>query len=248
MQDVHKVGFASIDELSKRYEVSAQTIRRDVNELCALGELRRIRGGVAPPPSMPDNIHYSKRRVLNAHAKKTVGDLARDFIHDDASIALSVGTTPEVVIDCLSSKSGLKIFTNNLNVAMLASAQEDWSVTIPGGKIRSGDRDILGLSVEEFFVRYEVDFGIFGVAGVSETGDLLDFSEEEVASRAAIQRNCRQSFLVLDHSKFGRPAHVRGGHIRDVSHVFCDAMPPQSVLDSLKGSQTRILTPESGAL
>jgi DeoR family glycerol-3-phosphate regulon repressor len=230
--------------LSGRYEVSTQTIRRDVNELCAVGELRRVRGGVAPPPHNFNNIHYSKRQVLNVGPKKMLAELVAGHIQDGASIALSVGTTPEVVIDCLRAKSGLKIFTNNLNVAMRASAQDDWVVTVPGGKLRSGDRDILGPSVEDFFHGYEVDFGIFGVAGVGAGGELFDFWEEEVAIRAAILNNCRHSFLVLDHTKFARAAHVRGGHLCDVSHVFCNALPPKHLLDQLENAPTQLFTPE----
>lgn len=204
-----------------------------------------MRGGVAPPPPPRDNIHYSERQMLNAHSKRVLAGLVVPHIEDGASIALSVGTTPDVVIGHLSTKSDLKIFTNNLNVAMHASAQDGWLVTVPGGKVRPGDRDILGASVEEFFGRYQVDFGIFGVGGVGPNGDLFDFWEEEIAIRAAIQNNCRHSFLVLDHSKFGRSAHVRGGHICDVSHVFCDAPPPKSVLAQLAGSATRLITPEN---
>lgn len=213
-----------------------------------MGELRRVRGGVAPPPSLPENIHYSKRQILNVQSKRILADLVIPHIKDGASIALSVGTTPDVVVEHLSAKFNLKIFTNNLNVAMHASAQDSWSVTMPGGKVRPGDRDILGASVEEFFDRYKVDFGIFGVGGVSPDGDLFDFWEEEIAIRAAIQNNCRHSFLVLDHSKFGRSAHVRGGHICDVSHVFCDAPPPQSVLVQLAESATQLFIPENGGV
>lgn len=232
IQTVTQNGFSAIDALSDHFNVSTQTIRRDVNALCELGELRRVWGGVEPPP-VSGNLLYAKRRIMNVAAKREIATEVARYIPDGSSIALSIGTTPEMVIEALSEKANLKIFTNNLNVASQASERHDWTVTIAGGQIRAGDRDVLGQDVEAFFERFEVDFGIFGVAGVTQDGGLLDFSEAEVGSRRAILKNSRTSFLVMDHSKFGRAAHVRGGHLSDVSCVFCDQPIPQQFLDKL---------------
>ena len=225
IQTVTESGFSAIDALSEQFKVSTQTIRRDVNALCELGELRRVWGGVEPPP-VSGNLLYAKRKIMNVTAKRQIAIEVAKHIPDGSTIALSIGTTPEMVIEALQEKANLKVFTNNLNVAMQASERHDWSVTIAGGSVRPGDKDILGSDVEAFFDRFEVDFGIFGVAGVTPDGGLLDFSEAEVGSRRAILNNCRTSFLVMDHTKFGRTAHVRGGHLSDVSCLFCDAPIP----------------------
>ncbi|WP_316863467.1 DeoR/GlpR family DNA-binding transcription regulator [uncultured Cohaesibacter sp.] len=235
MEIIRKVtenGFSAIEALSEHFEVSTQTIRRDVNALCELGELRRVWGGVEPPP-VSGNLLYAKRRIMNVAAKRQIAREVAQYIPDGSTIALSIGTTPEMVIEALQEKANLKIFTNNLNVAMQASERHDWSVTIAGGSVRPGDRDILGLEVEAFFDRFEVDFGIFGVAGVTLDGGLLDFSESEVGARRSILKNCRTSFLVMDFSKFGRPAHVRGGHLSDVTSIFCDRPIPVDLEDTL---------------
>ena len=239
---VREAGFSAIEMLAERFQVSTQTIRRDVNALCELGELRRVWGGVEPPP-VSGNLLYAKRRIMNVSAKRRIATEVARHIPDGSSIALSIGTTPEMVIEALQDKTDLKVFTNNLNVAMRASERHDWSVVIAGGSIRPGDRDILGPNVEAFFARFEVDFGIFGVAGVTADGGLLDFSEAEVDSRRTILKNCRTSFLVMDHSKFGRPAHVRGGHMSDVSHIFCDLPIPSEFEDKLDGTLVTIAGP-----
>lgn len=239
IKTVTENGFSAIDALSEHFNVSTQTIRRDVNALCELGELRRVWGGVEPPP-VSGNLLYAKRRIMNVAAKRQIAAEVARFIPDNSSIALSIGTTPEMVIEALQEKANLKVFTNNLNVAMQASERHDWSVTIAGGAVRPGDRDILGPEVEAFFDRFEVDFGIFGVAGVTQDGGLLDFSEAEVGARRAILKNSRKSFLVMDHSKFGRAAHVRGGQIGDVDMLFCDIAIPQFFEDKLGNAQVVI--------
>ncbi|MEJ8472950.1 DeoR/GlpR family DNA-binding transcription regulator [Roseibium algae] len=237
---VQKTGFASVDELADRFEVTTQTIRRDVNGLCELGVLRRTHGGVEPP-APAGNIHYSTRQILNLARKKRIADVVAGSIQNASSLAFSIGTTPEIVMQALIGHEGLCIFTNNLNVAFTASINSSFQVTIAGGRLRHGDRDILGTAAQDFFANYKVDIGIFGVAGVDEDGTLLDFHEEEVAARQSILANCRQSFLVLDHTKFSRTAHVRGGHISDVSHVCTDRPMPAAIEALLVGAKTNVI-------
>jgi DeoR family transcriptional regulator, glycerol-3-phosphate regulon repressor len=236
---VQKAGFASVEDLAERFDVTTQTIRRDVNGLCELGVLRRTHGGVEPPAAA-GNIHYSTRQILNLPQKTQIAELVAGRVENASSLAFSIGTTPEIVMQSLTGHEGLCIFTNNLNVAFTASVNPSFQVTITGGRLRHGDRDVLGSAAQNFFAKYKVDIGIFGVAGVDEDGTLLDFHEAEVAARQSIMANCRQSFLVLDHSKFGRTAHVRGGHISDVSHVFTDRPVPQAIEKILSSTSTRV--------
>ncbi|TNF15398.1 MAG: DeoR/GlpR transcriptional regulator [Rhodobacteraceae bacterium] len=245
LDQVRARGQVGIEELSQIHDVSPQTIRRDVNELCATGILRRVHGGVELPGS--ENLLYTSRRMMNESAKRAIGGVFAELIPSGASLAVSIGTTPEIAIQSLSARSDLMVVTNNLNIALIASDRADWSVRIPGGAVRPGDRDVLGPQVEAFFARYQVDFGVFGVGGVSEDGSLLDFTEEEVAARMAILRNCRRSVLLLDHTKFGRSAHVRGGHLRDLDVVICDRAIPAHHATALISRGAQLIIAEEQA-
>jgi DeoR family glycerol-3-phosphate regulon repressor len=229
---VRQAGFLSVDGLADRYGVTAQTIRRDLSGLCDLGLVRRRHGGVERPPGAA-NLAYQTRQILNQEAKEQIARTVARHVPNGASLAFSIGTTPEIVARHLTDHRDLRIFTNNLNVAMVTSSNPSFEVTIAGGRLRSGDRDILGAGTVDFFAAYKVDIGLFGVAGVDEDGTLLDFHEEEVAARQVIRENSRASFLVLDHTKFGRAAHVRGGAISDVDRVFCDRRPPEALVRQL---------------
>jgi len=135
----------------------------------------------------------------------------------------------------------LRIFTNNLNVAMLACSNPSFEVNIAGGRIRNSDYDVLGPDIETFLSSYLFDFGIYGVAGVGEHGTLLDFYDEEVRARRLIHDNSRQTFLVLDHGKFGRSAHVRGGQIGEADKVFCNRRPPGQIVEVLENSGSQLV-------
>ncbi len=117
---------------------------------------------------------------------------------------LNIGTTIEAVARALLGHQQLSIITNNLNVAMLLSRQSAFQVTVVGGAIRNRDGGIVGASAASMVAKYCVDYGIIGTSGIDEDGTLLDFDQQEIVVARAILRNARSSFLVADHTKFGR--------------------------------------------
>jgi DeoR family glycerol-3-phosphate regulon repressor len=225
LEIVREEGFASIEHLAAHFDVTQQTVRRVVNQLCNQGLLRRIHGGVSLPVQN-QNLAYESRQGLNPEAKRRIAQAVSSFIPDGASLMIGLGTTPEYVAQTLSHRQDLRVITNNLNVAAAFARNPDIEITIAGGTLRPLDRDIIGDTAVRFFSGFKADIGIFGVGGIDEDGSLLDFYSGEVQARQAIAANCRSSLLVADVSKFGRNATVRGGHLNDCHHLFTDKPLP----------------------
>jgi DeoR family transcriptional regulator, glycerol-3-phosphate regulon repressor len=215
LEIVREEGFASIEHLARQFDVTQQTVRRVVNQLCDQGLLRRIHGGVGLPVQN-QNLAYGSRQGLNADAKRRIAHAVSSYIPDGASLMIGLGTTPEYVAQALSSRQDLRVITNNLNVAAAFAQNPDIEITIAGGTLRPLDRDIVGDAAVRFFSGFRADFGIFGVGGVDQDGTLLDFHSDEVQARQAI----------ADASKFGRNATVRGGHLSDCHRFFTDRPLP----------------------
>ncbi|MCA1786204.1 MAG: DeoR family transcriptional regulator, partial [Desulfobacteraceae bacterium] len=220
-------------------KVSAQTIRRDLRVLCNQGFAMRIHGG-ARCPEPAANMAGSWRGIPNEAVKQAIAKKVAQYIPNGMSVALGAGTTPEMVVRALMAHEDLKIFTCSLNIALLASANPGFEVTIAGGRLRNADKNVLGSGMETLFSAYKVDIGICGAAGVDDDGTLLDFSEEEVRLRQIIRENSRSVYLVLDQTKFGRAAHVRGGRIVDAAQIFCDRMPPAPICSLIDQSNARL--------
>lgn len=237
---VREEGFLTVEVLADKFGLTAQTIRRDLNTLCDHGLARRRHGGIERPRES-GNLAYGSRQILARRAKQAIGRVVANHVPEGASVAFSVGTTPELVAEALLGHDRLRIFTNNLNIAMLACSNPGFEVFVAGGRLRNSDRDILGIGMEGFLSSYMVDIGIYGVAGVGEAGTLLDFYEEEVRARQLIRENSRATFLVLDHTKFNRVAHVRGGHIGEATKVFCDRRPPAAIVRILEDSGAELV-------
>lgn len=229
---VTEQGFQPIDALAERFGVSTQTIRRDVNALCDRGLCRRRHGGIDVLPE-GENVDYSSRRTLHGEAKRAIARCVAQAVADGASLFFGIGTTPEACAQALLDRKGLRVMTNNVNVAQALSRNPACELTIAGGRLRNLDGDVVAGEAHGFFARFSVDMGIYGVGGVAEDGSLLDFSQDEVHMRSELASYCRKRFLVLDHSKFGRNATVRGGHITEAHRVFTDRTPPSRIVAML---------------
>ncbi|MEA4836901.1 MAG: DeoR/GlpR family DNA-binding transcription regulator [Rhodospirillaceae bacterium] len=227
---IRRQGFMTVEALSGCFSVTPQTIRRDINELCAANLLRRRHGGAEylDPPLI--NLSYESRRITRVEAKRAIGAHVARLIPDHASVSFGIGTTPEFVARALTDHEDLTVVTNNLNIAMLLSASRPNRIVVPGGTVRFPDRDLLGPDVVDMFHDYRVDFGIFGIGGIDPDGTLVDFDRAEVLARTALRESCRTAILVADISKCARLAPARGGHLGEADIIVLDETPPDAFL------------------
>lgn len=230
MSHARECGRVDIDGLSDTFEVTPQTIRKDVNDLAGRGLLHRVHGG-AVYPSTVSNFAYDSRRVLAAGAKAMIGQRAAELIPDNSSVMLNIGTTTEQVAMALRQHRGLMAITNNLNVANILRDARDAQVIIAGGLVRSADGGIVGEATVSLIEQFRADFAVIGASAIDEDGTILDFDYREVQVAQAIMANARRTVLVADTQKFRRSAPVRIGTLADVDFFVTDQPPPEPVLE-----------------
>lgn len=244
LKQVQRQGFVSIDELAAEFNVTPQTVRRDINELCEQGLLRRYHGGAGLPSSV-ENVAYTTRKVLRLEEKRRIGLLVARHIPDHASLFVNMGTTTEEVAKALRDHSGLRVITNNLNVAAMLCDNPSIEVIIAGGVVRPRDRGVTGEATIDFIQQFKVDVGIISSGGIDIDGALLDFDYREVRVSQAIMACSRKVWLVIDHSKFGRNALVRLGHISQIDALFTDRAPPENMIKLLTKAKIAVHVADS---
>ncbi|MEL6424235.1 MAG: DeoR/GlpR family DNA-binding transcription regulator [Pseudomonadota bacterium] len=239
-------GKVTVDGLATHFQVTAQTIRRDLNELCDTGKLTRVHGG-AVLPSGVTNLHYEERRSLASDQKDAIGALCATHIPDGVSLFINIGTTTEAVARALANHRNLMVITNNLNVAQLMAAEPTCDVVIAGGVLRRSDGGLTGDATLEFISRFKVDYAVIGASSIDPDGSLLDYDMREVQVSQAIIRNARRTFLVADHTKFTRTAPARIGDVRDLTGFFTDRPPPVEFMDRCEaaGVDVAVAQPQS---
>lgn len=237
---VRREGFVGVEALAAHFDVTPQTIRRDLGPLCDAGLLRRYHGGVSLPSSV-ENVAYLARKGLQQGEKQRIASCVAKHIPDDASLFINLGTTNEDVARALLNHRGLRVITNNLNVALMLSDNPTFEVIVAGGVVRGRDHGVTGEATIELIRQFRVDFGIIGISGIELDGTLLDFDYQEVRVAQAIVEHSRQVYLAADHSKIGRNALVRLGPIDAVSAWFTDCAPPAALGNVARNAGCKVL-------
>ncbi len=221
-------GRVLVDDLASRFDVTPQTIRKDLNDLCERQLLTRIHGG-AVIPSSTQNMEYAQRGKIAAAEKQAIGIAAAELIPDNASLFINIGTTTEAVSQALLRHGRLMIITNNINVANRMRPYTQFEVVIAGGVVRASDGGIVGEAAVDFIRQFKVDYAVIGTSAIDPDGALLDYDFREVKVAQAIIANARQVILVADSTKFERTAPVRIGHLEQVDTFVTDQCPDDRV-------------------
>jgi len=234
-------GRVDVDALAISFDITTQTIRRDLGELCDRGLAARTHGGAKRLVSV-SNVGYEERRKIQIGAKELIARTAASLIPNDCSIALNIGTTTEQVAQALSGHSGLIVLSNNVNIITMFIGSNVKELILVGGSVRQSDGAIVGSGAVEFISRYKVDYAVIGASALDDDGAILDFDSREVSVARAILQNARTKILVCDATKFQRNASVRICHVSELDYVVTDETPPQKFLDAARRGDTEVLT------
>ncbi len=241
-------GRVDVENLAEHFDVTSQTIRRDLNELCEMKHLGRVHGG-AVYLSGVSNFAYTSRRLIAVEGKNRIAQATAEIIPDNASVILNIGTTTEQVAHALCKHKGLLVITNNLNIANILLEESEAEVLIAGGTARRADGGIIGASAVEFISQYKADYAVVGVSAIDEDGLLFDFDDREVQVSRAIIDHARHVILVSDGMKFERKAPACIGHISRIDTFVTDFNPPPGFAEICSANGVKIIateeTPES---
>lgn len=220
-------GRVSVENLAGRFDVTPQTIRKDLSDLCERGMLQRFHGGAMLASGIA-NFAYEARRKLATEEKRRIGIKAASLIPDSSSLLINIGTTTEQVAMGLRGKQGLLAITNSIHVIHILQGYEQIEIIVAGGVVRHSDGGIVGEAAVDFIRQFKVDYAVIGTSAIDEDGTLLDFDYREVTVAKAIMDCARKSILVADGTKFQRTAPVRIGHISQLDYLVTDApLPPR---------------------
>ncbi|MCV6586938.1 MAG: DeoR/GlpR family DNA-binding transcription regulator [Marinibacterium sp.] len=233
-------GKVTVDQLVDHFQVTPQTIRRDLTELAEAGQLERVHGG-AILPSNTTNIGYGERRELNLAAKVDIARECVRHIPNDCSLFLNIGTTTEAIAAELSGHSGLLVVTNNINIAMILADHDEIETVVTGGNLRRSDGGLIGVLTQDTISQFRFDYAVIGCSALHEDGDILDFDIREVGVSKTIVRRSDKVFLAADLSKFDRKAPARIASLADIDTVFTNGPLPARCAGFCADAGTRVV-------
>jgi DeoR family glycerol-3-phosphate regulon repressor len=240
LEIARREGRVDVEGLAVRFDVTPQTIRKDLNDLCDMEKLNRVHGG-AVYPSNTVNVAYQARRDIAADGKARIAAAVASLIPDNSSLILNIGTTTEEVAQALRRHQGLMVITNNLNVAYILADAPGVEVVVTGGMVRKTDGGIVGAAAVDLIRQFKVDYAVVGTSAIDEEGTLLDFDYREVRVSQAILAQARTKILVADSTKFERRAPVQIGQMSDIDMFVTDAPVPSGVAEAIASSGVEVI-------
>jgi DeoR/GlpR family transcriptional regulator of sugar metabolism len=232
---------ATIDELSRAFQVSDVTIRRDLRELAAQGVLRRAHGGAIAAVPAPPEPPVVQRMTESETCKACIGRAAAALVSDGESVFVGSGSTTAFVARNLAKRKNLTIVTNALMVATELASAPEATVVVTGGMMRASELSLVGHITEQALREVRVDKVIIGMRAISlEAGMTNDYLPEVMTDRTIIEM-APELIVVADHTKFGNVASAYVAPVERITTLVTDAAADQGVLTSFAELGIRVL-------
>lgn len=207
---------ANTNELAEKFNVSAVTIRRDIDMLAADGRIIKTHGGaIAVAQSLKAEIPYSLKAEHNQDAKKRIGITAARYINDGDIIILDSGSTTLEIAKNISQKN-VTVVTDDIKIAMELSCKENITVIVCGGTLSDPVYTLTGNNATDFFSRLHVNKTFLGCDAVDLDFGISNRTYEEVDIKSAMIQAADEIIMVTDNSKLDKKVFC---HLCDISAI-----------------------------
>ena len=233
----------SCKELCVMFDISIETVRRDLSELEAEGVIKRVYGGAmlsdntsAPNPMKP----WDTRHVLNNAEKANIAVEMMNYIQDGMTIALDSGTTILEIARLLYKRNNLNVITNDLYIASEISRNSNHTIYLIGGSLKKDDRITVGFLATEFMKNFSrIDASILSCDGFID--GIGDFNVDMCALKKAMVEKSEKVYVSVDHTKFSISPLYKVCGLKDLDVIITGDEAPADVISRIRSSGTDVV-------
>jgi DeoR family fructose operon transcriptional repressor len=218
-------GRASVAELAKAYDVTTETVRRDLAALDKAGVVRRVHGGAVPVRALHlVEPGVGERESTRADFKDAIAVAAGEFFPlSGASVLLDAGTTTARIAALVPTDRELVVVTNSVPIAARLAAFSSVSLQMLGGRVRGITQAAVGEQALRVLDTLRVDIAFIGTNAISARHGLSTPDSEEAAVKRAMVRCANYVVVAADSTKVGREDFVSFAPISSVDTLITDA-------------------------
>jgi DeoR family transcriptional regulator, fructose operon transcriptional repressor len=229
-------GRVAVADLARRFGVTQETIRRDLDALAASGHVERVHGGAVPAGTLHlIEPAVSVRETSRIMQKTAIGRAALNLLVSmrPANVILDAGTTTGRLADQLSAGIATSVVTNSVTLATTLATRQIAEVQLLGGRVRGVTEATVGATTVEWLQRLRADVAFIGTNGFSLGHAFSTPDHSEAAVKRAMVAAAKRVVVVADSSKFGSEYFVRFAEFADVDVLITDTELPASALAAL---------------
>ncbi|MCI6004258.1 MAG: DeoR/GlpR family DNA-binding transcription regulator [Blautia sp.] len=219
-----------VSELSQMFDVSEETIRRDLDKLEKEGLATKSYGGAVINEDVSIDLPFNVRKNQNVAGKQKMAEITASLVQEGDHIFLDASTTAVFVAKALKEKERLTVITNSVEILLELSDVSGWNIISTGGVMKEGYLAFLGSKTEEAIRSYYVDKVIFSCKALDHNWGIMESQEPFGTTKKAMVASAREKFLVIDSTKFDQTAFSVAGNLRDVDVVVTDIKPSEKWL------------------
>lgn len=243
-------GRVNVTELSERFDVTAETIRRDLAVLDREGVVHRVHGGaVASQSFQTAEFTLDARSRSASNAKSAIAKAALKYLpHGGGSIFLDAGTTINALADLLTvspAAANLSIVSNSLPIALSLASNGVSDVQLLGGTVRAITQAVVGDTALRTMALMRADVAFIGTNALTLDHGLSTADSQEAAIKSAFVTHAHKVVVLCDSTKLGNDYLVSFASIEDIDVVVTDVGAPQSFVEQLRDRDIEVVVVDS---
>lgn len=232
-----------VSELSQHYQVSEETIRRDLEKLENDGFAIKSYGGAVINENNTIDLPFNLRKKRNVTGKHRIASLLHELVHDGESLMLDASSTAVFIAKELKDRKNLTIITNSIEIIMELFDTPDWQVLSTGGIAKEGTFALVGPQTDRMLECYHVDKAVISCKGFDKERGITDSDDLHVKNKQTMLGCASQKILAVDYTKFNETAFARIGGLGDIDMIITDQQPEKSWLDVLEANKVKCVWP-----
>ncbi|MBP9477842.1 MAG: DeoR/GlpR transcriptional regulator [Sebaldella sp.] len=232
----------TLDKLCEVFDVSKNTIRRDIKELLEDGSIKKIYGGVMI--NKKKLIPFEERNIKNHDEKKLIAKISADFINDGDIIFIDSGTTTMWLIDYLKNKNSITILTNNLSAVIAALPYPNLNIISLGGNLKRKTNSFVGNSASLVLKDYNISKSFMAATGISISRGATNSSMDEYELKKLIVEKSGEIFLLVDSTKFDTISLMTYSTLENIDRIITNETPTKKYLDFFKKNKINLVIPK----
>ncbi|KMY48595.1 DeoR/GlpR family DNA-binding transcription regulator [Peribacillus loiseleuriae] len=235
----------SFDELVNVFNVSKNTIRRDIQLLVESGDIKKVYGGVAVNHSTL--VSFTDRITRNQQQKVIIAQSAAQYVEDGDIIFIDSGTTTLEMFEFLKTKE-LTIITNNLDFIINSLPFENLNVISTGGMLERKTKSFAILKKMDLLMAYNINKAFMASTGISITNGVTNSSPLENEIKQTVVERSSEVYLLVDHFKFDKSAVMTYCTLDKIDYLITDTLPDETYQEFAKSNGIHLVTANELAL
>lgn len=233
-----------VSELSDLYDVSEETIRRDLDKLENDGYAIKSYGGAVLNENTNLDLPFNVRKNRNVLGKQKIATLISEMVRDGENIMLDASSTASAVAKAIKNKKDLTVITNSLEIALELMEAPGCSVISTGGQTTGSSYALVGSVTDKTIRSYYVDKAIISCKGIDLYAGITESDERHANNKASMYYMAKTKILAVDSSKFNKIAFAKIGDLKEISVIVTDKKPEEEWLLSLAQAGVECVFPE----